>query len=65
MGRRGAHLIVGAAGMRKTVGLPGSGVSYTTAQRWRHQAKRHGSNLLGGLLGLVMLYALVRTLLGV
>jgi hypothetical protein len=31
-------------------------------QRWRHRAKRHGSNLLGGLMVMVMLYAVALTL---
>jgi Protein of unknown function (DUF4236) len=64
LGRRGAHLTVGSAGTRETVGLPGSGVSYTTAHCWRHRARRHGPNVLSGLLGLVLIWAIIRTLMG-
>jgi hypothetical protein len=31
--------------------------------RWRHLVHRHGSNLLGGVMLTVMLYAVVMTLL--
>jgi hypothetical protein len=33
------------------------------ARRWRNLMHRHGSNLLGGLMTLVMLYAVVLTVL--
>jgi hypothetical protein len=32
------------------------------ARRWRHLVHRHGSNLLGGVMLTVMLYAVVLTL---
>jgi hypothetical protein len=33
------------------------------ARRWRHLVHRHGSNLLGGMMVTVMLYAVVLTVL--
>jgi hypothetical protein len=33
------------------------------ARRWRHLVHRHGSNLLGGVMVTVMLYAVVLTAL--
>ena len=33
------------------------------ARRWRHLVHRHGSNLLGGVMLTVMLYAVVLTVL--
>jgi hypothetical protein len=33
------------------------------ARRWRHLVHRHGSNLLGGAMVTVMLYAVVLTVL--
>ncbi|MGH9435477.1 MAG: DUF4236 domain-containing protein [Terriglobia bacterium] len=33
-GMRGAHLTVGRSGVRRTVGLPGTGVLYTTYDGW-------------------------------
>ena len=65
VGRRSAHFTVGTTGVRETVGLPGSGLYYSAGQRFRHHARRHGPNILSGLLGLAMLYAIVRTLLGI
>ena len=41
--------------------VTGSGVDQ--ARRWRHWVHRHGSNLLGGVMMAVMLYAVVLTLL--
>ena len=40
--------------------VTGSGVDQ--ARRWTHLALRHGSNLLGGMMVTVMLYAVVLTL---
>jgi len=37
-GRRGAHVTVGPKGTRETVGIPGTGISYTTTQPAHHQA---------------------------
>jgi len=42
---------------------PGHRQHLDHARLWRHLVHRHGSNLLGGLLTLVMLYAVVVTLL--
>jgi hypothetical protein len=41
--------------------VTGSGVDQT--RRWRHLVHRHGSNLLGGVMLTVMLYAVVLTLM--
>jgi hypothetical protein len=38
LGTRGAHLTLGRRGRRATVGLPGSGLSYTEYQRYGHGA---------------------------
>jgi hypothetical protein len=40
--------------------VTGSEVDQT--RRWRHLVHRHGSNLLGGVMLTVMLYAVVLTL---
>jgi hypothetical protein len=42
---------------------PDQSGSESQARRWRHLAHRHGSNLLGGMMLTVMLYAVVLTLL--
>ena len=34
LGARGAHLTLSSTGIRKTVGLPGSGCFYTSKQGW-------------------------------
>jgi Protein of unknown function (DUF4236) len=66
VGTRGAHYTVGRRGPRATVGLPGTGLSYTMAphHRRRRRAARHGS-IVGGLLALFVLYVLFRMLAGV
>lgn len=40
VGIRGAHVTVGHGKVRETVGLPGTGISYTTMQG-THQEARH------------------------
>jgi hypothetical protein len=61
MGRRGAHLNLSPRGRRVTVGLPGSGLSYSQYVPWhRHIAEnpwwaRIGLVLLLILIGLVVL----------
>jgi hypothetical protein len=47
--------------MKTIKGVTGSEVHH--ARRWRHLVHRHGSNLLGGVMLTVMLYAVVLTLL--
>jgi Protein of unknown function (DUF4236) len=66
VGPRGAHYTVGRRGPRATVGLPGTGLSYTMAphHRRRGRAARHGS-ILGGLVALFLLYVLFRVLVGI
>jgi hypothetical protein len=39
-----------------------TGSEVDQARRWRHLVHRHGSNLLGGVMLTVMLYAVVLTL---
>jgi hypothetical protein len=65
-GTRGAHYTVGRHGPRATIGLPGTGTSYTMTphHRRRHAAARHGS-ILGGLVVLFLFYLLIRALAGV
>lgn len=46
VGRRGAHLTFGRRGMRTTVGLPGSGISYTVAEPYRRRSGRPRTSLL-------------------
>jgi hypothetical protein len=46
--------------MKTTKRATGSEVDQ--ARRWRHLVHRHGSNLLGGVMLTVMLYAVVLTL---
>ncbi len=38
VGVRGAHLTASRAGLRRTVGLPGSGLFYTSRQGWHSGA---------------------------
>jgi hypothetical protein len=66
VGSRGVHSTFGRRGPRTTVGLPGTGISYTTASpyhRRRRARARHGS-IVGGLIGLFVLYVLFRALAG-
>jgi Protein of unknown function (DUF4236) len=66
VGGRGAHVTYGRRGRRATIGLPGTGLSYTVAphRRRRAPAARHGS-ILGGVVALFLLYLLFRVLAGV
>jgi hypothetical protein len=34
LGRRGAHVTFGRHGVRESIGVPGTGVSYTTTERF-------------------------------
>jgi hypothetical protein len=63
VGRRGIHTTFSRRGQRTTVGLPGTGISYTTAPHHRRRRARHGS-IVGGLVILFLLYLLFRTLAG-
>lgn len=61
LGGRGLHTTFGGPqGRRTTIGLPGSGLSYTTTRR----SRRHGPRLLGLLLLALALYLLFRVLSG-
>jgi uncharacterized protein DUF4236 len=64
LGPRGARFTVGTSGTRETVGSPGSGLSYTTAQRRRGRARSHGSILGALMIVLFILYSLFRALAG-
>src|SRR5690348_16974604 len=67
VGRRGVHTTFGRCGPRTTIGLPGTGLSYTVAPHHHHQrrpAARHGS-ILGAIVGLFILYVLFRLIAGV
>jgi hypothetical protein len=50
-------------GLRSSRRVPDLGESHPSARHWRHLVHRHGSNLLGGLMAIVMLYAVVLTVL--
>jgi hypothetical protein len=67
VGRRGVHYTVERRGARATVGLPGTGLSYTLAPHHhrgqRRPAARHGS-ILGGIVALFLLYVIFRVLVG-
>ena len=65
VGIRGAHVTVGACGVRKIVGLPGTGESWTSYQRHdaSETAERHGSRIIYAvvlIVGLVILAAVIR-----
>jgi hypothetical protein len=54
-GRRGAHLTVGPNGRRTTVGLPGTGLYYTT-----YQKGKSGIFLIPAIVGIMLLATLLR-----
>jgi len=56
IGTRGAHVTVGHGQVRETVGIPGTGLSYTE----QHRASSSGA---GGLVLLVLILALLAWLL--
>lgn len=53
LGRKGATVNIGGKGVRETVGLPGSGLSYSEQQSWR--GKNSGMSVMGILLLAVIL----------
>jgi hypothetical protein len=68
-GRRGAWFTVGPRGTRETLGIPGTGVSYTTEQRAHREAPKsdeqrieeevnlfRGILFVVGILGLIVLF---------
>ncbi len=58
IGTRGAHITVGHGKTRETVGLPGTGLSYTEVQR---TARRPGiGRLLGVAIFLVVMFWVVQ-----
>jgi len=56
---------VWSSGARETIGIPGSGLSYTTGSRWPRRARSHGSILGGLMIVLFILYELIRALAGI
>jgi hypothetical protein len=67
VGTRGAHYTIGRRGQRATIGLPGTGLSYTMTPHRRARRRavaRHGS-IAGGLVVLFLFYLLIRALAGV
>ncbi len=58
-GPRGAKVTVGHGKVRETIGLPGTGISYTKEFRQRDSARAHGGHARRaglGLLGRVILF---------
>jgi len=56
-GVRGAHYTVGRRGPRATIGLPGTGLSYTmTPHRHVRQRRRRHASLIGWALTGLLLY---------
>jgi hypothetical protein len=60
LGRRGAHVTLGHGQMRETVGLPGTGLSYTQTQGRRRRRPKRSGGIGAALLGLFVLYVLIR-----
>lgn len=54
-GQRGAHVTVGSKGTRSTLGLPGTGLSYTSYQRGRP-----GVFLLVAIVVIILLVIILR-----
>ncbi len=68
IGRRGAHVTIGHGKVRETVGLPGTGLSYTQVEDARRErdhgdasqaVPRAGGSLLRWLLGILLAFVLV------
>jgi hypothetical protein len=67
-GTRGAWFTVGPRGTRETIGIPGSGISYTTQRSWRRPqnhpadsvdpATAHG-DFLRGLISIIVVMAII------
>ena len=56
VGGRGAHETIGRRGVTRSVGLPGSGISYQTRRPWHHHARRAARSSPGKvLLGLAVI----------
>jgi hypothetical protein len=62
-GRRGATVNIGKRGIRGTVGLPGTGLSYSESAPWHHRAGHAAKSNAAPLIGLVMLVALAALLI--
>ena len=58
VGRRGAWFTFGSKGTRATVGLPGTGLSYTTSASYGSSQPSSSSQLLG-CLGIIILVAFI------
>jgi len=64
VGRRGAHVTVGHGQVRNTVGIPGSGISYTSTQRMTRKSQRNKKPItlwqaLCGSFGIVLILSLL------
>jgi hypothetical protein len=58
-GKRGATLNVGRRGVRETVGIPGSGISYTTGGKQKRRSKKGCSLLTISILILSVLFGTI------
>ena len=56
LGERGAHVTVGHGHTRTTVGVPGTGLSYTTTTRRRPAHVTFGSWLFGVVVALALMW---------
>lgn len=63
IGRRGAHVTIGHGKVRETVGLPGSGLSYTHVDNMHHAGQGEATSQSGGRL-LHWLVGILLTLIG-
>ena len=62
VGRRGATVKVGPRGIRGTVGLPGTGISYSETAPWHRRAGAAAKSNAAPLLGILALAAIVALL---
>jgi len=57
-GRRGAWFTIGPRGTRETIGVPGSGVSWTEQQAATAQPRSRAGSIIVGLLTLAIIFAI-------
>lgn len=63
LGRRGAHVTLGHGHIRETVGIPGSGLSYTVTTDGHHHRRRRRQQA-GGVGSLVLGLIFILYLIG-
>jgi hypothetical protein len=63
LGRRGATVNLGRRGIRGTVGLPGTGISYSETAPWHQRAGEAAKSNAAPLLGILALVAIVASLI--